>query len=147
MSALRIVAAFLLGVIAAVVAAVVFYSHQTLNEYAQMGVSFSLAQQLGVVKQNMTDFAPLYGSVIAIALFVGFIVAALLKRVLRPLATVAYPIAGATAIIATIVIIDAALFGGGATMLPGAAGPIGLGLQGVAGLIGGVVFEMARPKS
>ncbi|MEM9234667.1 MAG: hypothetical protein AAGA69_10595 [Pseudomonadota bacterium] len=82
---------------------------------------------------NMTTLLP----VIGIAFAVGFTVAAGLKRILTPLAGVAYPIAGAAAQLAPLLLMRNIF---GIFPLLGAQTSIGLILQILAGAAGGYVF-------
>ena len=86
----------------------------------------------------------LYAIVIALGFLVAFIIASLLKAVLPFLSAVAYPIAGGAAI-ATALGLMFLQFGqvpvSGAVYMPGFI------FQIVAGAIGGLAFEMLRPKT
>jgi hypothetical protein len=79
-------------------------------------------------------------------LLVGFLVAAGLKRILTPLAPVAYPIAGAAAVVAAIWLIENVVAGGGVGAIGGARDALGMALQGLAGLAGGTVFAALRGR-
>lgn len=135
--------AFILGVATAYVLAVAFYTQQETT--SQSFIQYTLAQQIETLFYNLSGLH-LYGAIIAIALLIGFIVAAFVKRILKPLARIAYPAAGAVAIPLVVVLIEQVL-GGGAGIMSGAAGPVGLGLQGLAGLAGGAVFAFLRPHT
>ena len=135
--------AFILTVLTAYVLAVGFYTQQVIA--SQSFIQYSRAQQVETFVYNLSGLW-LYGAIIAIALLIGFVVAAIVKRVLTPLAPVAYPVAGALAIPLTVVLIEQVL-GGGAGIMSGARGTVGLALQGLAGLAGGVVFAFLRPHT
>lgn len=135
--------AFILTVLTAYVLAVGFYTQQVIA--SQSFIQYSRAQQVETFVYNLSGLW-LYGAIIAIALLIGFVVAAIVKRVLTPLAAIAYPVAGALAIPLTVVLIEQVL-GGGAGIMSGARGTVGLALQGLAGLAGGVVFAFLRPHT
>ncbi len=137
----RTAIAFILTALTAYGLAVGFYTQQVIA--SQSFIRYTPAQAFETFAYNLAGLW-MYGVVIAIALMIGFIVAALVKRVLRPLAPVAYPVAGALAIPLTVVLIEQVL-GGGAGVMSGARGPVGLALQGVAGFAAGVVFSVIRP--
>ena len=86
------------------------------------------------------------GTVFSIALIIGFIVAFALKRLIKPLAMIAYPLAGAAAVVAAIYLVETTMAKGGAGAIWGARDPIGLALQGLAGAFGGTVFALLRPR-
>lgn len=117
-----------------------FYTQQTLAVQADVGIIYTPAQIVQTAVANFLGLAPSFGVVIAIALAIGFLVAWGVKRVLTPLAPIAYPAAGAAAIMTLIFIIDNLIFGGGAGLVGGAGTIFGLMLQGFAGLVGGLVF-------
>lgn len=139
----RTAVAFILTVLTAYVLAVAFYTQQVIA--SQSFIQYSRAQQVETFLYNLSGLW-LYGVIIAIALLIGFVVAAIVKRILKPLAPVAYPVAGALAIPLTVVLIEQVL-GGGAGIMSGARGTVGLALQGLAGLAGGVVFAFLRPHT
>lgn len=139
----RTAVAFILSISAAYVLAVAFYTQQVIA--SQTFIQYTRAQQIETFFYNLSGLW-MYGAIIAIALFAGFAVAALVKRVLKPLARIAYPVAGAAAIPLCVVLIEQVL-GGGAGIMSGARGTVGLALQGVAGLAGGFVFAIFRPQA
>ena len=139
----RTAIAFTITVLTAYLLAVGFYTQQVIA--GQSFIQYTLAQQLETFSYNLGGLW-MYGVIIAIALAIAFLVAAFLKRILTPLAPVAYPIAGAVAIPLTVVLIEQVL-GGGAGIMSGARGPVGLALQGGAGFAGGVIFALLRPHA
>lgn len=135
--------AFLLGVVTTYVLAVVFYTQQ--ETASQSFIQYTFAQQVETFFYNLSGLWQ-YGVIIAVALLIGFVVAAFVKRALKPLAPVAYPVAGAAAIPLTVLLIEQVL-GGGAGVMSGAEGVVGMSLQGLAGFFGGVVFALLRPHT
>lgn len=139
----RAAIAFILSILTAYVLAVAFYTQQVIA--SQTFIQYTRAQQIETFFYNLSGLW-MYGAIIGVALLIGFAVAALVKQVLKPLAPIAYPVAGAAAIPLTVVLIEQ-LLGGGAGIMSGARGPVGLALQGVAGLTGGLVFALLRPRA
>ena len=82
---------------------------------------------------------------IAAAFALAFPIAFVVKRFLKPLAPVAYPVAGAAAILFMLWAIEQML-GGGAGVIGGARDAVGLALQGLAGFLGGAAFAFKRPR-
>ena len=105
------IGAFLAALAIAYVLAAIFYTERNLAEQALVGIQYTSAQQ---AETYVSNFAGLwkYGAMIAIALLIGFAVAFGIKRVLRPLAPIAYPTAGAAAIFAMLMLIETQLGGG-----------------------------------
>lgn len=141
---IRTIVAYLLSVAVTYVIATGFYTQQVIAKQAEIGAVYSTAQQISTFTQNLTGLW-IFGAIIAIALLLGFGVAFGVKRLLRPLSPIAYPTAGAAAMLAMIILIEQQL-GGGAGIIGGARDALGLTLQCLAGFIGGAVFAIARPR-
>ncbi len=142
----RTLIAFLMATLATFVSGSVFYTQQVVSEQISIGADYTLGQQAAALMMNLKGLAPAYGGVMMLALLIGFLIAARLKRVLTPLAPVAYPIAGATAVVAAIWLIDNTAGRGGVGAIGGARDAVGMGLQSFAGLVGGVVFAALRGR-
>jgi hypothetical protein len=82
--------------------------------------------------------------VIVLALLVGFLVAWPMKRVLKPIAPFAYPIAGAAAIALALYLMSKQFYG--TTPIAGARGALGFTLQCLAGAAGGYVFAALNER-
>lgn len=140
MPILRLAIAYIAAVATAFVAASIFYTQQILAKQAEIGADYTPAQQIDTYAANLVGLAPAYGVVLAIALLAGFIIAAIVKRILKPLAPIAYPLAGAAAVFTALYLIENVMAAGGAGAFGGARGPLGLSLQCLAGAAGGLVF-------
>jgi hypothetical protein len=141
MGAVRIIGAYIAAVIVTYGAAAVFYTQQILAKQAAIGAVYTPAQQAETYLANILGLQ-IYGAVLAVALLIGFIVAAIVKRILKPLAPIAYPLAGAAAVVAAIYFIENTAAAGGAGAIGGARDALGLALQGLAGAFGGFVFAL-----
>lgn len=143
----RIIAAYVAAALVTFVAASAFYTQQILSAQRAIGIEFTSAQQAETYLMNLAGLAPAYGAVLSIALLIGFVVAAGVKRVLKPLAPVAYPVAGAAAVWTAIYLIETVMASGGAAAIGGARTALGLALQCFAGALGGAVFALlSRPR-
>ena len=134
--ALSAVVAYVLAAVASqqvVLAGVSRYEAVGLSENVRTTLDAIVAQPIGT----------LYLAVIAIGFAVAFYVANLVKAALPALSGIAYPTAGAVAIVAALVLMRAQY-----DIVPilGAQSTLGFWLQVLAGVVGGVVFELARPK-
>lgn len=136
--------AYVISIIATYVLSVVFYTQQVIVKMQAVGAVYSSQQQINTYMENLSGLWIL-GAMIAIALLLGFVVAFFVKRVAKPLAPIAYPVAGAAAILVMLTLIEQQL-GGGAGVIGGARDATGLALQALAGLLGGVVFASIRPQ-
>lgn len=124
-------------------ASTLFYTQQAL---ANQALSLSAGQFLSTYGYNLAGLATQFGLMLAIAVAIAFGVASLVKRIVKPLAGVAYPIAGAVAAPLLFYLIENVAIGGGVGVFYGARGGLGMVLQAVAGGLGGIVFEWLRTK-
>ncbi len=142
--------AYLLAVAVTYSLAVAFYTQQVIAKVEAIGAVYSQQQKINTFTENFLGLAfreqPSFGLMMAIALLIGFIIAFGVKRILKPLAPVAYPIAGAAAIVAMLAFIESTIAGGGAGVFGGARDAMGLALQGLAGFLGGAAFAFKRPR-
>lgn len=143
----RTIVAFLLASAITYALAVAFLTQQVIAKRAAIGANYTLDQQITTFVDNLIGLAPAYVLVLTIALLLGFLIAAVVKRILKPLAPVAYPIGGAAAVYMAIFMIENIAASGGAGALEGARGALGMGLQSFAGFMGGVVFAVTRGRS
>lgn len=141
MAAVRILIGYLFAVAATTLIGSALQTHQVVMDLRHAGAKIAPALAAQTMLSDLTTFGPQFGAIVAIALAVGFIVAAVLKRVLTPLAPAAYPIAGAAAIVAAMLVLPILLKLDGITPLAGARGA-GLALQALAGALGGLVFTL-----
>jgi hypothetical protein len=144
MRILRIAGAYVAAAATTYVAAAAFYTQQIIAKQAAIGMVYTPGQQAGTYLANFTGLW-LYGSMLAVGLLIGFAVAAGVKRVLKPLAPIAYPAAGAAAVLTVIMLIEAQR-GGGAGVIGGARDAPGMALQALAGALGGLVFALAKGR-
>ena len=137
--------AYVLCVIVTYVLSVAFYTQQVIAKMAAIGAVYSQQQQINTFVENFTGLFIL-AATIAVAFIIAFPVAYLVKRyLLKPLAPIAYPVAGGAAMLAMLWLIEQQL-GGGAGIIGGARDATGLALQALAGALGGVVFMFKRPR-
>lgn len=144
MAVTRLAIALIVAIFVTYLFASIFYTSQVIAGQASFGATYTLGQQLETYLANFLGLW-LYGAMIAIALSAGFLVAFFVKKILKPLAPIAYPLAGATAIYALLILVEAQL-GGGAGIIGGARTPLGIALQSLAGAIGGFAFALISTR-
>lgn len=146
MRILRLGAAFASAAIATLAASSAFYTNQVLARQTAIGLETTPAQQFEAYVLNFKGLAigsvPSFGMVLTVALAIGFAVASILRRAVRPLAPIAYPLAGAASVIGLIYLIENVVIGGGVGAFGGARDAGGMALQAIAGFIGGLVFAL-----
>lgn len=122
---------------------VAFYTQQVISGYAKLGLAMPIDDVImtyghNLVGQMDVSAGPSFGAMLAVALFFAFGMAALVKRMLKPFAGVAYPVAGLAAVGGLFLLIESQFPGVG--VFGGVRTHIGFGLQLVAGFLGGVTF-------
>ncbi len=143
----KIIGAYVAAAVVTVVLASAFFTQRVIAEQTAIGIEYTAAQQSETYLMNLAGLAPSYGLMLAIALLIGFAVAFGVKQILRPLAPVAYPVAGAAAVVTAIFLIETVMAKGGAGAIGGARDALGLSLQGLAGAVGGAVFALLTRRA
>ncbi len=115
----------------------------TLNQLASLGAEVSLSTRLSSTWADILGLTS-YLMVIAIGFLAAFYIASLVKAFIPVLAPIAYPIAGAGAIMTALELMKWQF---DIYPIAGAQDPIGYWMQIAAGAIGGLVFELLRPKT
>lgn len=136
--------AYVVAVIAAYALGSFFHTQMVFARMAGIGAEISLQTRLDTTIGNFVGLWQ-YAAVVALALLFGFVVAAILKRVLKPLAPIAYPVAGAAALALALTLMSVQYYG--TTPIAGARGAVGFALQCLAGAAGGVVFAALRRRA
>ncbi|MEX0645152.1 MAG: hypothetical protein WD076_07570 [Parvularculaceae bacterium] len=136
--------AFLAAVATSTILGTLFHTQMVFARLADAGAALPLSVRLQGTVNDLLGLGPLYGAVIALGLAAGFSVAARLKRVLKPLAPIAYPLAGAAVIGLALYLMSVVYYS--ATPIAGARGVVGFSLQCLAGAIGGLVFAALLPR-
>lgn len=139
MNIIRLALGYGLATIVTVALAAGFHTQMVIGALEKAGASVPMNDRIAMTASDFAGLAPQLGAVIAIGLLIGFLIAAGLKRVLTPLAAVAYPLAGAAAVGVALTLMSMAF--DGITPIAGARTAVGFGLQCLAGFIGGLVFS------
>ena len=135
--------AWFLASVATYLCAAAASSHVVIEGVRSVGRAVGFGERMGMI---VHDWGAMYAYllVILIGFAVAFFVADLVKSLVPALAPIAYPTAGAVAIVAALEIMRAVY---GVVPVLGAQDALGLWLQIGAGVIGGIVFELTRPKA
>ncbi len=135
------VIAFIAAWLATFVLASLAHSQMVLNELQALGINISAGLRFESSLNDMLGLAPAYGAVILIALLLGFSVTGFLfKRAAKQNKTLSfwlYPISGFVAILVVHILMHPLL---DITLIAGARTTLGLILQCLAGLVGGLIF-------
>lgn len=141
----RILIAFVAAVVAATVVACVIGTQFVLAALSGIGVDIPLADRIATTWHDLIYFgfvpSPSFGFsyavVIAIGLFIAFLVSAALAYFMPRFRTTIYAVAGGAAILT---FLGSSYFVFGASMFAFAQTPMGLITQAAAGAVGGWVF-------
>lgn len=148
----RYAGAFVLAAAVTYALAATFYTQALFAEWSGTGfeaplgvrISESLRNIGGMASSRFGGFWASYAGVVVLGLAIAYPTALGVKQVLKPLARIAYPTAGAVSLAVTVWLVVSTQ---GWDALAGARGVLGVGLQMLAGLLGGVVFALARPHA
>lgn len=142
MAFVRILAGFLAALVVGYLLSAAFLTSQTLSAYP--GFKMTLAAFAETFGMNVTGLAAgsPFVAILAACFAICFLVAAGLKRILKPLAPVAYVLAGATALPTLFYLVETVMLGGGVGAFFGARDPLDLALQALAGAVGGLLFTI-----
>ena len=145
MGHVRIVLAFIGSVLVALVIAAAAHTQFVLAGLTGLGVDIPVGIRIATTARDIVGLAPSYGVIIAVGFLIAFGVAALVRRHTTTLSPVAFPIAGAVAIAASLVLMNLSFPG---TPLAGARSTAGIAAQVIAGGMGGWAFSrLARRRT
>ncbi len=129
--------AFALAVAATAVLGALASTHFVLAGLVDLNVELPLGERLSTYGHDIVGMGPVLALVAAGGFVIAFPVAALAQRWLPRWRAVGYPLAGAAAMLAALLLMEAVL---GMMPVAGARSGAGLVMQGVAGAVGGYVF-------
>jgi hypothetical protein len=142
MAFVRIITGFLAALGCSYLLSVAFLTQQTLSAYPGFEArSAAFVETFGMNLQGLATSSP-FIAILAVCFAIAFAAAAVLKRVLKPLAPAAYVIAGAAALPALFYLVENVMLGGGVGAFFGARDPEDLALQALAGAVGGLAFTL-----
>ncbi|WOI53051.1 hypothetical protein [Parvularcula sp. LCG005] len=113
-----------------------------LNNLAEMGVPMPMGVRLEAIWDSLFG-AYLYAVVLVVGFAIAFYVASLVKAAVPVLSLIAYPVAGAAAVFVALSLMKMKY---DLYPVPGGSDPLGLWVHLACGLVGGIVFELFRPK-
>ena len=129
--------AFLIAVIGGYVLATVLVSWTNMQAIADLGFEITWSQRSDTIFHDLVSMTSTYLPLMAIALLIGFLIAALIIRTRPSLAFVGYVLSGFIAVIVLHVLMKAAL---GLTGIAAVRSTMGLLVQGLAGAFAGWCF-------
>lgn len=142
MAFIRIIIGFLAALGVGYLLSAFFLTVQTLSAYSGLQANPQvIAETFGMNVTGLATSSP-FIAILAVCFMIAFAIAAVLKRILKPLAPVAYVIAGAAALPALFYLVENVMLGGGVGAFFGARDPEDLALQALAGAAGGLVFTL-----
>jgi len=143
MAAARLVPAFVAAVLAALVAASLVHTGFVLGGLAALGIDISANVAARTWLGDLAGLAPQFGAVIAIALLLGFVVAAVACRWLPLPPALAYAIAGGAAMATALWLMKRSY---AITPIASARSVAGFLALCLAGALGGMMFAMVARR-
>lgn len=142
MAVVRILVGFLAALGCGYLLSAAFLTSQTLSAYPGFKVTpAAFAETFAMNVTGLAAGSP-YIAILAVCFAVAFLIAAAAKRLVKPLAPVAYVIAGAAALPSLFYLVETVMLGGGVGAFFGARDPVDLALQALAGAVGGLAFTL-----
>lgn len=136
--------AFLLAVAVTAVIGTVASTHFVLAGLGDLNVQVPLGKRFFAYGHDLVGMTPTLAVVVVVGFAIALPVAAVAGRFLPRWRAIGYPLAGAAAIVAALLLMDAVL---GMMPLAGARSALGVVAQGVAGAAGGYVFGAVSRRS
>lgn len=133
---------FIFSVIICFALASIAHSQFVLLALTDVGVNIAMSDRIDMTISDLKGLALTYGSVILIAMGLGFLIINAISKWVVNLPRVRYPIAGALGICCALLAMQPLL---NVTLIAGAREPIGFLFQCLAGLVGGWVFMVLTP--
>jgi len=127
------------AVITTVMVGVILQTQNVLAKLGGIGADIGLAERLSMTFYDLRYLGSLYLIFVAIAFLVAFLVGGLVFRLAKFGRPIIYAVAGAVAILVMLFSMKQAFFD--IHMIAGARDTFGIGLQMLAGAIGGLVFS------
>lgn len=136
--------AFLLGVAVTAAIGAIASTHFVLASLRDLNVQVPIGKRLLAYGHDLIGMAPTLAVVVAVGFAIAFPVAAAAGRFLPRSRPIAYPLAGAAAIVTALLLMNVVL---GMMPLAGVRSTLGIVAQGVAGAVGGYVFGAVSRRS
>lgn len=134
---------FFIAVFCTLLLASLFHTQFVLHELVSLGITIEFSTRVSASIDDFLGLIPLYGSIVAIALLLGFSATKLLHKLTNKTVLWLYPVAGFVALITVLMAMQPIM---DITFLAGARSMFGKMCQGLAGMFGGFVFMQLRQK-
>jgi len=145
---IRTVFAWLAAVVVTTVLGIAASAQFVIAGLESVGLAVPLADRLSMTASDIAGMAPLYGVIIAVGLAIAFTIAGFVAMLAPSLRWFVYVVAGAGAMLAVLVLVEALL---GLQGVAGARmnefGLWGYAAQKAAGAVGGLVYALVRPAT
>ena len=129
-----------------VILGVTFQTQNVLGRLNNIGADVSLSERISMTVYDIQHLGSLYIIFVSIALAVAFLLGSLVYRFVKFGRAIIFMVAGGAAILVMLFAMKVQFFD--VHIIAGARDGLGLGLQMLAGAIGGLIFAvMTQPKS
>lgn len=145
---IRTVFAWLAAVVVTTVLGITASTQFVIAGLESIGLAVPMADRLSMTAADIAGMAPLYGAIIAVGLAIAFVIAGYVAMLAPSLRWFVYVVAGASALLAVLVLVETLL---GQQGVAGARlnefGIWGYAAQKAAGAAGGLVYALVRPAT
>ncbi len=136
--------AWLAGSVVATALAILMQTQNVISRLNAIGADIGVGARLSMSGYDLFRLGSVYIFIVTIGLFIAFLVGTSLYRVLGFGRWAIFPVAGAVALLTIQYAFKEAYFG--IFMIAGARDGFGIGLQMIAGAVGGLVFAMLTAR-
>ena len=141
----RLFLAWILATLTTIAIGVFFQTQNVISKLGDIGADVSLGERLSMTGYDIQHLGSLYGIFILAAFLIAFLMGGLVFHFAKFGRPIVYAVAGAVAILVMLFAMKANFFD--IHIIAGARDMVGIGLQMLAGAIGGFVFaRFSRPK-
>ncbi len=137
--------AWILAVLTTVILGVSLQTQNVIARLSNIGADVGIAERLSMTLYDLRYLGTLYALFVGVALLIAFSVGAFVFRLAKFGRPIIYITAGAVAVLIMLFSMKQAFFD--IHMIAGARDGSGIGLQMLAGAIGGYVFSRVSPKT
>lgn len=135
----KYVVSWFAAVVTTTVLAVILQTQNVLARLVGVGANVTIGERLSMTAYDVLHLGGLYGAFIALAFMVAFFAGGLVFRFAKFGRRIVYVVAGATAMTVMLYAMQTVFFG--VPLIAGARSGFGIGLQMLAGGLGGYIFS------
>ena len=141
---LKFLFGWFLGAVTTTAVGVLFQTQNVIARLGSIGADIGLGERLSMTLYDLIHLGSLYIAFVAIGTFVAYLAGLLVYRLAGFGRPIVFAVAGAVAMLVMLLLMKEAFFG--VHLIAGARDMLGIGLQMLAGALGGLLFARVTRK-